>query len=227
MILIFGVLILFVSNSKANSQIGLNFDVGIGYNVNFGDFGNFYKNDITFETYAGYYLSFLGVDITLGFSYNRFKFNNSYFNYEMNRIEPGTSIADNEWTCTAIPLMLGIRYIVPNKYARPYVTLEFGIHFMKYNERVSESYTILTNPGVFNLPSEPASGTNLGGALCMGFLIPVSTNVSLDFGMKFHYIRGEFAKTFTIANLNNDIKEFKQRKNIMFLALKSGINISF
>lgn len=167
--IIFFVCLLFTA--AAYPQLRLSTQVGV--QIPTGDFaelaGTGFGINATFEYWQETALSFTG---SVGY----------------NRWGPEAELpANQDYSLTSIPVLLGIRYYLARGDFHPYIAAQLGLHFISSEyEREVGNTTVSTSD----------SESRFGMAPVFGFRYHLNESLDLDFNVKYNIISGDNTTTY-------------------------------
>lgn len=142
-------------------------------------------------------------DVTVSVGYNSFKFlPESFTNTVQTQLGATVSNFSPDWKVTDIPVMAGLKLRFNQGNITPYASVEFGVHFVNFNQRFNGNQVNVTstNPATVSLDgvTESASETAFGASLGLGLEVSVSPLINLNLGAKYNYSGVTFQKLYKV-----------------------------
>jgi opacity protein-like surface antigen len=195
-----------------------------------GGYGSTYQVDVAFPLgvfsqsfktgYGGhveFYMEsekYLRLSVFIG--YTRWGVDNDGIN-EQYHAAGGTGSFQLDGHMTAIPLLVGAKLLSAEGGLRVYGLLEVGIYL--YSGKVT-GQKIENGAPTVNI-NEESSKSPLGANLGAGLLYPLSTELSLDMGARYHYVKRDAYYSY---DYNGNATEVNTDK---YLSVSLGITYSF
>jgi len=188
-----------ISLSVMNAQSKFSLGVNGGYAVGNSTFQDVFKSGRGGVVTLDYSLS-ENLKIAATSGYIDFLYNND--NLHSMLTEAGfTSMGSTNTKLSLIPVMLGVKYIPFETKVRPYLQLDFGVHFLKAsNTNIDVSGQEVLAIG----ETDEVKAAFAGG---VGFLYEILPNFCIDVITKINANNEEFTKTSYIKSTNTYKKE--------------------
>lgn len=188
-----------ISLSVMNAQSKFNLGVNGGYAVGNSTFQDVFKSGrggvITLDYSLTEYLHIAATSGYMDFSYNNDNF------HSMLADAGFTSLGSTDTKLTVIPVMLGVKYIPFETKVRPYLQLDFGVHFLK----TSNTNVDVNGQEVLAIGETNKARAAFSGGI--GFLYEILPNFCIDVITKINANNEEFTKTSYIKSTGTYKKE--------------------
>jgi hypothetical protein len=134
--------------------------------------------------------SYLRLYVNLG--YARWKLDSEGVNKRY-AAEGGTGTLEVDGHVSAFPLLVGAKLLSPEGGMRFYGLLEVGVYLYSGTIEGQKIVNGTPNANIFEETSNTVAGANLG----VGLLFPVSKDLSLDLGGRYHFVKRDTYYTYS------------------------------
>ncbi len=142
------------------------------YGLPSGVFSNSYKSNIG-ENAAVLYHYMEKIDLMLSVGYINFPFDNGKYNQSLKAINPNFNPVNFNINYRAIPLLIGAKLFIPGKLFKPFVTLEGGVSFLKFQTPNSIS------AGVVSINDHSSVQITLAAGIGVAYVLLENLNINI------------------------------------------------
>lgn len=174
-----------LSTAFTVAQTAYTTDVSAGVMMPTASFGTYYKTGLALN--LGFSMSG-GEDIRyhLGFGYYRTGLDNQALNEDQNSNPYGGQYSVGG-AVSAFPILIGLKLVSSKPETRPYGILEAGVYL--YSKKFDGGTYTYQDGTVIQISSSSSFRVEPGLNLGVGMLVPLDAEKSLDFALRYHYVK--------------------------------------
>jgi len=163
-----------------------------------------------------YWESTSNLRVSLFLGYTRWGVDNDKVN-QQNASMGGTGTYQLDGRVSAFPILLGVKFLAPGEGLRFYGLLEGGLYLYSAKVTGQKFENGIATQNINQESSKSVPGANLG----LGLLIPLSKDLSLDLGGRYHLVKTD---TYYVYDIYGNPYEVKTDK---YYSIFLGVNWAY
>lgn len=184
-----------------------------------GEFSDFYNAGFGGSGRITYFLH-NDKQVYFNVGYHQWKFDNSKFN-KWFKNNGGVGEFDLDAPVTAIPLLIGLKYIVADfSNLKTYIDVSAGYYLIK--AETSGEYK--NNGQSLDVGDESENFEELALGIGAGIMIPLAKKLNADIGVKVDFITDSEAVK---SSLSDETKDYYKEKNVTTFLIFAGVSYQF